>query len=89
MVSVRNVEAQLQKLIRRLKLTECTIGGRVRVCDVSTCERNIGVHVGTTAHPRGRYDRDELRGRAGDWLLADGYGGTSIYCSGERCKGFP
>ena len=76
-MSIRHVELELHIRVRRLKGTERTRGGRVRVGEVAPCKVDIRVHVRAAAHPQGWFDRHELGGRAGDQLVAERWKGVS------------
>ena len=57
---VEDVEAALEERVRRAIRAVPTRRGRVRVCQVSTCDGDKGAHVGLAREARGRLDRDEL-----------------------------
>ena len=69
---VEDVKAPLKECVCRAIGAVPTRRGRVRVCQVSTCDGDKGAHVGLAREARGRLDRDELDVAALDGQPPDG-----------------
>jgi hypothetical protein len=88
--AVRDPEAGAEELVRRARRAERARARRAAVCEVPARVCNVRREILSARLPRGRVERHELDGRAGDLRVADGWGwAVSTAIEGRRVQGLP